>query len=189
MAFYNESEPASEPSFWFANKLSVPLIPPALHDQHQMFHPNHVGTLLEPDPESDYMLKPSIKFLSQPVPDHYVLSFWGHGANSYSANFRLAYGDVAVLFQIGFGAYQDPESCGNSWNVAVAGIDAFLSEIITVPSGEPRERNTMVAFSDFRDFDAGGSGPTIYSRGLDNLWAPQFTYASWGELRREPSED
>lgn len=189
MAFYNESEPASEPSFWAANKLSVPLIPPALLDQHQMFHPNHVGTLLEPDPESDYMLEPSIKFLSQSVPDHYVLSFWGHGANSYSANFRLAYGDVAVLFQIGFGAYQDPESCGNSWNVAVAGIDAFLSDIITVPSGEPRERNTMVAFSDFRVIEEGIFGPTIYSRGLDNHWVPHTSFASWAEFQREHSSE
>jgi hypothetical protein len=189
MGFYSDSEPVSEPSFWFENELDVPLIPAALLDQHEKFHSTHLGTLREPNPESDYMFRPSLKFLSRAVPDHYVLSFWGHGANSYSSNFRLAYGDVAVLFQIGFGVYTDPESSQKSWNEAVAGIDAFLSDIITSPTGEPRTRDTIVAFSDFRDFEAGGSGPTLYARGEDNQWDPSTTYRSWGEFQKEHSSE
>lgn len=184
-AFYNDSEPVSEPSFWVENELNVPLIPAALLDQHEKFHSTHLGTLREPGPESDYMFRPSVKFLSKSVPDHYVLSFWGHGANSYSSNFRLAYGDVAVLFQIGFSAYEDPESCRKSWNEAVAAIDVLLSDIIITPLGEKRVRDTLVASSDFRDFGASGSGPTIYLRGADNHWAPQTKYPSWGEFQRQ----
>lgn len=149
------------------------------------FTPHHLGKLHEPDPESDYMFSPSIKFLSKPVPDRYVLSFWGHGANSYSSNFRLAYGDVAVLFQIGFGAYEDPESCRKSWNEAVATIDEFLSDIIITPLGGKRVRDTLVASSDFRDFGASGSGPTLYSRDIDTNWAPQTKSPSWGEFQRQ----
>ena len=185
MGFYSASEQVSEPSFWFEHELNVPLIPETLLDQHEKFHSTHLGTLREPGPESDYMFRPSLKFLSASVPDHYVLSFWGHGANSYSSNFRLAYGDVAVLFQIGFGVYTDPDSSQALWNEAVAGIDAFLGDIIITPSGETRKRETLVAFSDFRDFEAGGSGPTLYTRGEDNQWDPQNTHRSWGEFRRE----
>ena len=189
MGFYSASEPVSEPSFWFENELDVPLIPAALLDQHEKFHSTHLGTLREPNPESDYMFRPSFKFLSRSVPDHYVLSFWGHGANSYSSNFRLAYGDVAVLFQIGFGAYTDLESSRIAWNTAVAATDAFLSHIIMKPSGATRERATIVTYSDFRDFEAGGSGPTLYSRGPDNHWAPKMTYPSWGAFEKEHSSE
>lgn len=189
MGFYNDSEQVSEPSFWVENELNVPLIPAALLDQHEKFHSTHLGTLREPDPESDYMFSPSLKFLSTSVPDHYVLSFWGHGANSYSANFRLAYGDVAVLFQIGFGAYEDLASCRKSWNAAVAGIDAFLSDIVIKPSGAPRERDTMVAYSDFRLTAEGGPGPTLYLRGAGNNWNPGISYKSWEEFQREHSSE
>lgn len=189
MGFYGASEPVSEPSFWFENELNVPLIPEALLDQHEKFHSTHLGTLREPGPESDYMFRPSLKFPSTSVPDHYVLSFWGHGANSYSSNFRLAYGDVAVLFQIGFGVYTDPDSSQTLWNEAVAGIDAFLSDITTTPRGEPRQRDTLVAFSDFRDLEGGGSGPTLYRRGPDNHWARQTKYPSWGKFLREHSSE
>jgi hypothetical protein len=82
VGFYSDSEPVSEPSFWVENELDVPLIPAALLDQHEKFHSTHLGTLREPNPESDYMFRPSLKFLSRSVPDHYVLSFWGHGAQT-----------------------------------------------------------------------------------------------------------
>ena len=183
MGFDNDSEP----SFWVENELDVPLIPATLLGRLETFHSTHVGTQREPNPESDYMFRPSLKFLSMKVPDHYVLSFWGHGANSYSANFRLAYGDVAVLFQIGFGAYTDPNSSQTLWNEAVAGIDMLLKDLIITPIGEPRQREILVAYSNFRDFEAGGSGPTLYSRGPDNHWAPKVTYPSWGEFHKEHS--
>lgn len=189
MGFYNESELVSEPSFWVENELTVPLIPAALLSMHERFRSTHLGTLREPNPESDYMFRPSLTFLSRSVPDHYALSFWGHGANSYSSNFRLAYGDVAVLFQIGFGVYTSLESSRTSWNEAVAGIDAFLKDIVILPREEPRERNLLVAYSNFRDFEASGSGPTLYSRGPDNHWDPTTTYTSWGEFQREHSGD
>lgn len=185
MGFANDSEP----SFWVENELDIPLIPAALLDQHEKFHSTHLGTLREPNPESDYLFRPSLKFLSEQVPDHYVLSFWGHGANSYSSNFRLAYGDVAVLFQIGFGAYTDSEFSRSAWNEAVAGIDVFLRAIMMKPRGRPRQRSTIVTYSDFRDFEASGSGPTLYSRGTDNQWAPVMTYPSWGEFQREHSSE
>lgn len=189
MRFYDDTQSVSEPSFWVANELDVPLIPGALIDQHEKFQPTHLGTLREPNPESDYMFRPSLRFLTKQPPDHYVLSFWGHGANSYSSNFRLAYGNVAVLFQIGFGAYQDPISSRTAWNESVAGIDAFLSDIIITPFREPRIRDTIVAFSNFRDFEASGSEPTLYSRGTDNHWAHEVTYPSWGEFQREHSSN
>lgn len=185
MGFDNDSEP----SFWVENELNIPLIPPALLDQHEKFHSTHLGTVREPNPESDYLFRPSLEFLSKQVPDHYVLSFWGHGTNSYSSNFRLAYGDVAVLFQIGFGAYTDSEFSRSAWNEAVAATDVFLSDIIITPSGRPRQRNTIVTYSDFRDFEASGSGPTLYSRGPDNHWAPEVTYPSWGEFQRDHSSE
>ncbi len=189
MSFHSVSEPVSEPSFWSENGLNVPVIPATLLDQHENFHSEHLGTLREPDGDSDYMFEPSLEFLSGSVPDHYVLSFGGHGVNSYSSNFRLAYGDVCVLFQFGFGVYTDRDSFKRGWNEAVAGIDAFLRDIITTPSGEPRRRDTLVGFSDFRGFEGNGSGPTLYSRGPDGHWDwdSPTTYRSWGEFQREHS--
>jgi len=184
-----ETESVGEPSFWVDNELNVPLVPPTLLDLHEEFDSRHVGTLRLPEPESDYRFDPSLAFLAQEVPDHYVLSFWGHGANSYSANFRLAYGEVALLFQIGFGYYQDVRLCRESWNSAVAGVDAFLSDIIITPGGEPRVRERLVAYSDFRLGPASGRGPTLYLRGPDATWIPEFTYNSWEEFEEEHSKD
>jgi hypothetical protein len=182
VGFHDVSEPVSEPSVWSQNGLNVPLIPAALLDQLESHHKHHLGTLREPDGVSDYMFQPSIEFLSGSVPDHYVLSIAGQ---TVSSNFRLAYGNVCVLFQISFGVYRDRDSSQRGWNEAVAGIDAFLSDIITTPSGEPRKRDTLVAFSDFRDFEGSGSGPTLYSRGPDGHWDwnSPTTYKSWEQFR------
>jgi len=188
MTSVDRGKSAAEGSFWVENELDVPLISPALLNQLEQFDSTHLGTMREPDPESDYMFRPSLQFLSGQVPDHYVLSFWGHGANSYSANFRFAYGDVAVLFQISFGAYTDFESSRTAWNTAVAATDTFLSDVITKASGETRERDTIVAYSDFRQTNDVGSGITVYSRGRENTWAPHFTCRSWEEfLKKYPS--
>ena len=178
-----ETSSVGEPSFWVENNLTVPRVPPTLVDQLKHFDSTHVGTLRHPDPESDYFLKPSLDFLRGEVPDHYVLSFWGHGINSYSANFRLAYGDVAVLFQIGFGGYTDINHSRAAWDAAVAGIDAFLSDIITTPSGNPKARERLVGFSDFRIDEESGSGPTVYSRGLGGRWTPEVSFASWEDFQ------
>ena len=67
MGFYSDSEQVIEPSFWVENELDAPLIPAALLDQHEKFHSTHLGTLREPNPESDYMFRPSLKFLSTSV--------------------------------------------------------------------------------------------------------------------------
>jgi len=86
-------------------------------------------------------------------------------------------------------AYTNLESSRQSWNTAVAGIDAFLSGIIITPSGEPRQRATIVAFSDCRYFEAGGSGLSLDSRGPDNHSDPKVTYPSWGEFQKKHSSE
>lgn len=139
-------------TLWEEDNLSIPRIPQSLMDNLRIFDYTHYGSIAEPSPKSDYMLTDSLSYLTGTVPDQYVLSHWGHGINSYSLNFRFAYGDLALIAQVAYGgAYGDAELQKGLWEDTISIIDKAIDLPLRQPSGEARKRKVIVAYSDFRD--------------------------------------
>lgn len=142
----------SDMTLWEDKQLPTPRVPTSLVDSLEVFDYVHYGSLIAPAPKSDYMLTPSLEYLTGNIPDQYVLSHWGHGINSYSMNFRCAYGDMAMIAQLGYGgAYQDPQRQNDKWAELVSAIDQSFDLAFRKPAGPPRGRSIIVAFSDFRE--------------------------------------
>ena len=177
---------ASSPSLWASKDLLIPVIPRSLENELEHYEWGLIATIRKPQPLDDYMFTPSIAYLALKVPDQYVLSYAGHGVNSYSANFRFAYGGVAIMFQIGFGGYTDPDSSAKAWNEAVRGFEPLAQRYLSeLPDEGTRHRRELFCYSNFRnDFKIGnGSGPTLLTRAGGNRWEPHTTYESWDRFR------
>lgn len=105
------------------------------------------------------------EYLLGPVPDHFSLSYDGHGVNSYALTVRFAVGELACIMQIGYGgAYGDQDLERETWT-DVVGVVNRLREAAeagaSVLAGQgganagglanvPRQRNLVLAYSDFR---------------------------------------
>lgn len=177
---------ASPPSLWATKDLLIPVIPRSLEDGLEFYEWGHIATIKKPEPLDDYRFVASIAYLGLKVPDQYVLSYAGHGINSYSANFRFAYGDLAIMFQIGFGGYTDADSSVNAWNQAVRGFEPLAHRYFDeLPEEGSRHRSELFCYSNFRgDFRLGsGTGPTRLTRAGGNKWEPHTTYESWDSFR------
>lgn len=175
----------SSPSLWAEKELLIPVLPRSLEGELEFYEWGHIATSKEPDPVSDYMFGPSIAYLGGKIPDQYALSFAGHGINSYSANFRFAYGDLAIMFQIGFGGYTDEDSSVETWNTAVRGFEPLAHRYFDeLPEEGTRQRDQLFCYSNFRDdFKVGsGTGPRLLTRAGRNGWEHHTTYDSWSSF-------
>jgi hypothetical protein len=107
------------------------------------------------------------EYLLGPVPDHFSLSYDGHGVNSYALTVRFALGELACIVQIGYGgAYGDQELERETWLDAVALLNRLreaaeagasvradqgvASDGVGGFANVPRQRTLVYAFSDFR---------------------------------------
>jgi len=171
-------------TLWEEYQLALPLLPESLQHQSQVFTRDHIGTIEKPSPQADYMFTPSLDFLQKDVPDHYALSYWGHGINSFGLNFRYAYGNVAALVQVGFGgAYSDLDENIASWNSLIAVMDDILADSRSHDPADAKCRDFVIAYSDFRDslMSAPTVTPVLYSRRADG-WT-STPVISWEALR------
>lgn len=133
--------------------LAVPRIPAALRDQIQTWAPWWWATDQSAQPFEDYLLKSEV-LLERPVADHVAITHAGHGINSYSLNWRQAFGPVAFLIQTGWGG-------GLSGDAAAVGRQAELFSRTSrltaaledrgTPMGGVRIRRLLITVSDFRD--------------------------------------
>lgn len=136
---------------WGNQKLDIPPIAHEFEKRLRFFGGMHFGTQPLPDSMSDYMFLDVIDYLKGPIPDQYVLSYAGHGINSYSLNFRYALGDLAVMMQVGYGgAYGDLEKDRAAWDEWVNNIGNIM---LLNPEDRKEglwQRKFLILFSNFR---------------------------------------
>ncbi len=164
-------------------KLNLPVAPVALRGDITMFDPNHVGTIEEPDPQSDYLAKPSMAYLLGDVPDQWVISYWGHGINSYSRNFRFAYGDVAIFAQTHFGGYGDLDKMKRRWNAVVEVLSVYLRTVQNAPRGPEKARSRLLYYSSFRPL--GSSDAPLWMANNGDEWTLEHQFTSWHDFAKD----
>lgn len=176
---------------WNQDHLLVPAAPAGLLDSIQVFDYSQVGTLDTPGAKSDYLLDPSTEYLRSEVPDQYVLSYWGHGINSYALSFRFAFGSIAGLVQIGCGgAYGNIDTQAAAWNACMRDIDQITVRARTVAlDARPRQRSTLLVYSDFRELQGTNDiqvGAPAVKRCSPDGWESHYTFTTWNALAKKP---
>ncbi len=124
----------------------------AVHMQNELieFGNWHWATQPFPTRRDDYSLDETVKYLKGAVVDQYSLNHAGHGANSYSINFRHVAGDMAMIVQVGWGGvYMDKEEATRKWDSVVQEIDTTLQLTADI-SDEMYQRKFLIVSSDFR---------------------------------------
>jgi hypothetical protein len=163
--------------------LTLPDAPVALHDDIRVFDKSHLGTIEEPGPQSDYFADPSVEYLRGEIPDQYVASYWGHGINSYSQNFRYAYGDVAIFAQTHFGGYGDPDKMKRRWNTVVEVLSVYLRTVQNAPRGPEKARSRLLYYSSFRPL--GSSDAPLWMANNGDEWTLEHQFTSWHDFAKD----
>lgn len=136
---------------WNDEGLEIPPIAHEFEQRIEFFGGRDFGTQPLPGPMRDYLFLDIIDYLKEPIPDQYVLSYAGHGINSYSLNFRYALGDLAIMMQVGYGgAYGDTSEDGKLWDEVV---DRLGNIMLINPENRKEglwQRKYLILFSDFR---------------------------------------
>ena len=142
-------------NLWSENRLLLPKVPASLESELSQLDYNHVSTLSDHDPMQDYLFYPSLDYLRGNVPDHYIISHAGHGINSYSLNFRYAFGNLAVLIQVGYGGgYSDTKQDALVWNESISQVNLALTQLENEPPADKsKTRDFLLHFSNFRSDD------------------------------------
>lgn len=118
------------------------------------------GTQERPGFLQDYLFNEvAEEFLTGPVPDHYSVSYGGHGINSYGLTVRFARGNLALIAQSHFGGFfQDNNESTQRWNEIISHVDrAFGATDIREDhprengdSLQPIQRTHLFRYSSFR---------------------------------------
>lgn len=154
--------------FFEEEKMTIPNIPPELEEKLRNFGGLNWATQTQPSPKDDYLLN-SVEYLKQSIPDQFIISNWGHGLNSYSINLRIALGDLALIFQTGWGGvFMDRAEQLQRWN----DLAGWADEMVQLKSRNYeegfRKRKFLVVFSDFRI----GAKPEVWVH-EENTWQRQ----------------
>lgn len=144
-----------------------------------------VGTLQQPDLESDYMFKPCFSCLKVKGPDQYELDC-GDTAKNESANFRFAWDNVLGLFRGGFSHCEDGKTSQQTGDSPVLGIDALFPPTDLAAIGGTRLRDALIIFSNFRDlpYSNSGAGPAILREKTDKITNHGGSQKTRGTLRK-----
>jgi hypothetical protein len=163
--------------FFEEEALEIPITAQIFEEQATEFGSWHWATQPFPTRWQDYSMIESVEYLKGPIPDQYSINHAGHGANSYSLNFRFALGDLAIFAQCAWGGmYMDADYQMNKWDelqgrlshiMINAPLDGFDSSYV---------RKYLIVYSDFRiegkvEFLQNDGGQWVKKNQLDSLEA------------------
>lgn len=174
----------SDDILWHKHSLLTPAIPRGLQNTVRVYDITHVATAETPAPMDDYRYDITLNYLQTVIPDQYSISHAGHGLNSYALNFRLVYGDLALLVQTAFGGvYGDLDDDKAAWNEYMAKLKPALARVSNNGSSEPKQRKVLVSFSNFREQAGEGmQGLPVFRVNKDGVWGDSAALASWDAI-------
>jgi hypothetical protein len=130
--------------------LTVPPVPSALRPSVRKLG-DWVFATREVDPMAMYLFRDPAAMVTD-TPDFVAVSHAGHGVNSYSINYQLRYGPVAVCAQVAWGGvYSDPETTAADVRQMFDHCARLIAAVeATTPRFEGSARCLLVVQSDFR---------------------------------------
>jgi hypothetical protein len=161
--------------------LEYPILTVEFEEEITEFGYWHWATQPFPNRWQDYLLNESVEYLKGPIPDQYSLNHAGHGANSYSINFRHVLGNIAIFAQSPYGgAYMNTHDQESNWDELQLRISRILLDHVHINVGLKNEikiRKFLIVYSRFRI----GDEPELWQN-FEGEWKKIESISTWDDL-------